>query len=238
MLVLPVLLIPLLFTLLIPRSAEAYKAASVPQSTDVPAEAPPAGCTAGEFPKAMPRDDEEAAERLALLAPLFPNGMYWNHMNAGAQRTLFDVTDTPCVHDAHGEAYCNGYSGLTSAFFPTSGDNIQCLAYASLLGDFVFGQDAEISEHSDPARIRVGDHIRLLYADHSVVVTAIEGETLSVTEVNRSWDDCLIEWNRTIELYTLYEEPIRVLTRWPAEEEAVQAAYSAIGMQAVVLHTP
>ena len=95
---------------------------------------------------------------------------------------------------------------------------IQCFGYASLLSDLLFGVDAPISEHRDIERIRVGDHIRFLNAEHSVIVTEIGRDEndmvyVCVTECNADYENCRISWGRRITKAELTN--MCVYTRYP-----------------------
>lgn len=87
------------------------------------------------------------------------------------------------------------------AFFPQYGTEMQCLGYASLISDLLFGTDAPISMHHDFSKVRVGDHLRLYLWEHSMVVTEVgtdeSGEQyVYVTEVNADYENCQIQWGR------------------------------------------
>lgn len=104
--------------------------------------------------------------RLELLEDYFPNGMYWNHIGVDTSEMTADeiamcVTDTPCNHSVYGYGNCNIYNGLMDDFFPQYGDEMQCLGYASIISDLLFGYDAPITEFYDFDELRIGDHIRM-----------------------------------------------------------------------------
>lgn len=148
--------------------------------------------------------EEEAAEKLSNLSLYFEDGSYWNHIGTGktwSDETLFCITDMPCTHSYRSYTYCNVYNGALSAFFPQYGTEMQCLGYASLISDLVFGTDAPISMHHDFSKVRVGDHLRLYLWEHSMVVTEVgtdeNGEQyVYVTEVNADYENCQIQWGR------------------------------------------
>ena len=128
------------------------------------------------------------------------------------------VTDTPCAHRHNGYSYCNVYSGAMLDFFPSYTSLRQCLGYATLISDLVFGTDAPITEYSDFYDLRIGDHIRLFYYEHSMIVTDIdwETETITVTEVNADYENCQISWSRQFTRTQLQrmEGWIRYFTRY------------------------
>lgn len=145
--------------------------------------------------------EAEARETLASLSVYFEDGCYWNTAGVPADaQDAFSITDTPCDHSMDGYVFCNTYSGITETCFPEYGSgSTQCLGYASLLSDLVFGTEAPIRVHYDFDRLRVGDHIRLRSWEHSMVVTEIGTEAdgsryIQVTEVNEDYETCRISW--------------------------------------------
>lgn len=128
----------------------------------------------------------------------FPAGKYWNHMGYDlpyGEESPEIVTDTPCDHSLYGETYCNFYNGKTAGFFQNTTIN-ECLGFASYLSDSLFGTQAQITRCTDLSLLRAGDHIRLREYEHSMTVTSVSEEGITVAEVNRDYGDCLIEWGR------------------------------------------
>lgn len=163
-----------------------------------------------------------AAECLAALENYFENGRYWNHTDMDTNGMsefgiALSVTDTPCDHSAFGSTYCNVYCGATQDFFSYP-SLMQCLGFASLISDLVFGTDAPVTEFYDFDDLRIGDHIRLVSTTHSVIVTDIdrETETITVAEVNADYTSCRIAWGRQITKAQLFqaEDNIRYFTRY------------------------
>ena len=159
------------------------------------------------------KTEAEAREKLKSLALYFEDGLYWNCAGAPADADMFCVTGTPCAHSAEGYASCNIYSGKTDACFPEYSDGTQCLGYAALISDLLFGTDAPVTEFYDFDSLRIGDHIRLVENEHSMIVTDIDWstDTITVTEVNADYENCRISWGRTItrdELYSMEGEAI------------------------------
>ncbi len=163
---------------------------------------------------------EETAEKtFDKLKSQFPEGMYWNHMYediAYGEETPYSVTDTPCNHYDYGELYCNFYNGKTEELFPDS-TLCQCLGFASLLSDQVFGEDAPLHIFYDLSMLRVGDHIRLSEWEHSLTVTAISDEGITIGEVNQDYEHCMITWSRELSWYELegLEWDSEYITRYP-----------------------
>lgn len=149
--------------------------------------------------------EQRVREQLALLEDYFPDGMYWNHVGVDTSKMTDEeialcVTNVPCDHSAYGYGSCNIYNGLTDDFFPQYGDEMQCLGYASLISDLLFGCDTPITEFYDFDKLRIGDHIRMGWYEHSMIVTDIDRdtETITVTEVNADYESCEISWGRQI----------------------------------------
>lgn len=163
------------------------------------------------------RTEAEAEIKIEEIKNWFPDGKYWNHMGFKEAQGSFFVTEIPCVHEALGYDYCNEYNGITAMFFPEYAYNIQCLAYASLVSDCIFGTEAPIYEIKGFENIRVGDHIRFVYEEHSAIVAEVGDDWLSLTEVNANYEDCLIEWDRVLteEGYNDYgADGIMILSRY------------------------
>ncbi len=168
---------------------------------------------------------EEAAAKLQALQLVYLDGMYWNNPDGSV---VFDpatnnmdalVTDTPCTHktaqtDLTTCAFHAGIGTVPLAY----GEAPQCMGYASMLSDLIFGAGAPIRVHSSFGRVRVGDVIRLVSQSHSVVVTGIQDDGFVVTECNRDFKTCKIEWGRVLTWEELLDEDYIVITRYPDAE--------------------
>lgn len=139
--------------------------------------------------------EEEAAATLESLRDTFPEGAYWNHVGV-EDWDEFTVTDSPCQHDLYWDAYCNTYTGGIQELFPQFEPMEQCLGFAALLSDLVFGEDAPVSTFADYTQLRVGDNIRLELTEHSMVVLTVDGEGITVVECNSDYEHCRISWDR------------------------------------------
>ena len=139
--------------------------------------------------------EEEAAATLESLRDTFPEGAYWNHVGV-EDWDEFTVTDSPCQHDLYWDAYCNTYTGGIQELFPQFEPMEQCLGFAALLSDLVFGEDAPVSAFTDYTQLRVGDNIRLELTEHSMVVLTVDGEGITVVECNSDYEHCRISWDR------------------------------------------
>lgn len=162
---------------------------------------------------------EYLKEKFADLQKRLPEGKYWNHMFNDqipyGQDAPDCVTDTPCEHSQYGELYCNFYSGSTSLVF--SGSSNQCLGFASYLSDQAFGRNAPIHLFYDYKLLRTGDHIRFDEYEHSLTVTEITEDHITVAEVNQNYENCLISWSRQISKDELveYAWDLEFISRYP-----------------------
>ena len=147
------------------------------------------------YEEPQPITEEEAAATLESLRDAFPEGAYWNHVGV-EDWDEFTVTDSPCQHDLYWDAYCNTYTGGIQELFPQFEPMEQCLGFAALLSDLVFGEDAPVSAFTDYTQLRVGDHIRLELTEHSMVVLTVDGEGITVVECNSDYEHCRISWDR------------------------------------------
>lgn len=163
----------------------------------------------------QPITEEEAAATLESLRDTFPEGAYWNHVGV-EDWDEFTVTDSPCQHDLYWDAYCNTYTGGIQELFPQFEPMEQCLGFAALLSDLVFGEDAPVSTFTDYTQLRVGDHIRLELTEHSMTVLTVAEEGITVVECNRDYEHCLISWDRFLswEELAAYSYEMECITRY------------------------
>ncbi len=77
------------------------------------------------------------------------------------------------------------------------------MGFASYLSDSLFGAAAGVHVFSDYTQLRLGDHIRLREYEHSMTVVEKTEEFITVAEVNRSYEDCLISWSRRLTVQEL-----------------------------------
>jgi len=183
--------------------------------------------TVPEFSSAGAVTEEEAAARLQELSAYFQHGFYWNCIGTGQRQSkdnLFLITETPCHHPSQGYSYCNIYTGTLCNAYPEYSTAMQCFGYVNLLSDLVFGTEAPVSSHGSFDRIRVGDHVRLVLWDHSMLVTKVckdeNGETyFYATDVNADYDSCRIQWGRKFTKQELRRlgDYVLVQTRYPTE---------------------
>ncbi len=161
------------------------------------------------------------SEKLSLLKQFFPAGSYWNSHdvadedeNESKYQAAMHISTTPCSNfGSYSDYWCNAYNGITKNMFSYEGDNIQCLGFASMISDFLWGEETPIYISYDWDDIEVGDHIRFISAEHSVTVIAKTETSVYVVECNRDYEDCMIEWNREITKSYLLSQSWEVLKR-------------------------
>lgn len=167
------------------------------------------------YEEPQPLTEEEVSATLESLRDTFPDGSYWNHMGL-EEWDEFTVTDSPCQHGLYWDAYCNSYTGGIQELFPQFEPMEQCLGFAALLSDLVFGEDAPVSTFTDYTQLRVGDHIRLELTEHSMTVLTVVEEGITVVECNRDYEHCLISWDRFLswEELAAYSYEMECITRY------------------------
>ena len=151
-------------------------------------------------------------EKIIELQKVFPNDMYWNHMNGeptnpGETNNVYSVTDVPCNHYLNGEFYCNAYYGKSDEVYPYPSTSVQCRGFASLLSDTIFGEDAPVYVFEDYNKLRIGDQARIDGDYHSVFIIDKTDEYVIVAECNEDLESCKISWGRKI----LKEDLVRLV---------------------------
>ena len=142
-------------------------------------------------------EDFTLEEKLELLREIFPQGMYWNRYGYdGEGPNYLNISYSSCWHDG-GYSACNQYWGNTAYYFPYA-NNIQCLGFASMISDFLFGQDSGFEVFYDWESLDVGDHIRLVSNTHSMIVIEKTDSYIKVVECNSDYNTCFINWDRQI----------------------------------------
>lgn len=145
----------------------------------------------------------EFNKKIIELQVIFPNNMYWNHMNGKPSNpyennNIYSVTDIPCNHNEYGERYCNAYYGKSDDVYPYEATSVQCRGFASLLSDLVFGEDAPVRVFEDYDELRIGDQARIDGDYHSVFIIDKTDEYVIVAECNEDLKSCKISWGRKI----------------------------------------
>ncbi|MGI6254342.1 MAG: hypothetical protein ACOYJZ_01790 [Acutalibacter sp.] len=202
---------------LAPQEGTSYleDSAGAPSNDDPEAAAVPAAAALTQEEETGSITPEQALEALNDLRDTFPEGMYWNHVGV-EDWDEFTVTNSPCDHDIYWDTYCNGYSGGIQDLFPQFVPMEQCLGFAALLSDLVFGEDAPVSTFTDYTQVRSGDHIRLELSEHSMTVLTVEEDGITVVECNSDYQHCRISWDRFLSWDDLsaYAYEIECITRY------------------------
>ena len=139
-------------------------------------------------------------EIIIELQKQYPNGAYWNHMgyDSSTQDNYKIVTNTPCNHSINGEKYCNSYTGKADDGYPYHDKSIECLGFANLLSDMVFGKDAGVRTYYDYDEIKIGDLARINNNMHTVFIIDKTDDYIVVAECNADYKTCRINWGRKI----------------------------------------
>ena len=134
------------------------------------------------------------------LQKKYPNGEYWNHMgySSSTQDNYKIVTNIPCNHSVNGERYCNSYTGKADDGYPYHDKSIECLGFANLLSDMVFGKDADVRTYYDYDEIKIGDLARINNNMHTVFIIDKTDDYIVVAECNADYRTCRINWGRKI----------------------------------------
>ncbi len=139
---------------------------------------------------------EDFNKKIIELQKEFPSGTYWNH--AGSMQDGNSVTNTPCNHSKDGELYCNSYHGNSDNAYDKKMTSVQCLGFASMLSDKVFGTDAEATRFENYDDIRIGDQARINNNSHTVFIIDKTDDYVVVAECNADYKTCIINWGRKI----------------------------------------
>ena len=158
---------------------------------------------------------------LEALKQLFPDGSYWNSRETDSVNEVDEkclmISDTACNHDRDWDKYCNSYESRLADFFPFGKSNMQCLGFVNMLSDILYGKDAEVTEFNDYDSLCVGDTVRLVYYDHSVLIVEKTDEYVKVVECNSNLKNDKIVWGRQLTRYTLRKGAARFFRRTPVE---------------------
>ena len=131
---------------------------------------------------------DDTIKTLQNLIVKFPHGKYWNH-KPGTANNPDSVTSSPCTHhwncDWYGNCGCNSFNNA-----------IQCMGFAEKVSYDITGVNPNYYEESytlDVAKLRVGDIIRYNGDSHSVCVTGVNGNQVSIVHANYP-SNCIIRW--------------------------------------------
>ena len=132
---------------------------------------------------------------LESLQKKYPHGKYWNGGNANS------YTSTPCTH--HGSCPYSGACGCNTF----KGHAIQCMGFAYQLAYLIYGGDPYVDwtvnrNVSALNSLKAGDVVRYKNDEHSIFVTAVNGDTVTYADCN-SDGHCKIRWGQTTSRSTL-----------------------------------
>ena len=152
-----------------------------------------------------------------LLRQKFPDGKYWNRMNDLENEDqittdYYNVTDIPCDHEEYWEDYCNEYNGKSSSGYLIEDTSTQCMGFASLLSDLIFGENAPVLTYGNYDGIRIGDQARIYDGSHTVFILEKNDEYIRVVECNGDYETCMIKWD--VIYYRWELDDAWYLTRW------------------------
>lgn len=131
---------------------------------------------------------DDTMKVLQTLIAKFPHGKYWNHP-AGSANDPDSVTSNPCTH--HWYCSWDGSCGCNSFNYA-----IQCMGFAEKVSYDITGVYPDYYEESytlDVTKLRVGDIIRYNGNSHSVCVTGVNGNQVSIVHANYP-GSCMISW--------------------------------------------
>lgn len=156
-------------------------------------------------------------EKLTYLKSVYEEGKYFNSSGVNVvglsqEWSVSVTTDIPCNHSENGYRYCQTYLGLTSQMFDGK-TNIQCLAFASVISDFLFGKETPIVKLSSFEQLKAGDHIRLVKSQHSLIVLEVKEDSVTALECNSDYESCKIAWGRTVTKADIEKEEHMYLSR-------------------------
>lgn len=141
--------------------------------------------------------ETEFAQKIAQLKQEYPDGMYWSKTNGTDENGISKAGPNPCTSHWASNGTCGEYKGV----------GWQCFGFANVLAMKVFGTYA--TKFSDGSYrgagweyyrtvdvYRAGDYVRLAtpYGHHSVFITKVEGDTISIADSN-SVGLCQIDWD-------------------------------------------
>lgn len=137
----------------------------------------------------MEYNEEYILQKMEELKKIYKQGMYWN--NGG-------VTTTPCNHEKNKYIECNVYIGVINNVFTYEVSGRQCLGFASMCSDYIFGINAPTNVFHDYESLAIGDFVRTDNDYHSALVLSKNDEYITIVECNGDYNSCVIWWGRKI----------------------------------------
>jgi len=133
------------------------------------------------------------------LRVMYPDGKFWNHMDVGEESAeSAGYTEIPCNHNENYNDYCNAYIGKSNDAYPYAVAGRQSVGFASMISDYIFGEEADAYSFTEFENVRVGDQARIDSDTHTVFIIEKTDEYIIVAEVNAD-GTCEINWDRKIE---------------------------------------
>ena len=170
-------------------------------------------CLTAEMVFAAPLTENEFAVKMERLRNEYPDGMFWTKTNGTDSEGISKAGPNRCTNHY-------AYNGTCGEF---AGWGWQCFGFANVLAYKTFGSYATRSSdgynlgsgwiyNSSVSNYCAGDYIRLYGTNdgHSVFVTKVEGNTITIADCNRS-DLCQIDWDMTYDKSYLDRNAVYVL---------------------------
>ena len=141
--------------------------------------------------------DSLSQGKIEELMRKFPDGKYWDHLCEDPNTTRSEsyqnsVTDHKCSHKEQTGYYdCNHFDGAG-----------QCYGFARKMAyEYYKVYFSRQPKSYDLSKLKAGDIVRYHpgSADHSIWVTAVNGNDVTYAECNYS-GPCMISWNKTTTL--------------------------------------
>lgn len=166
----------------------------------------------------------------------FPTGTYWNSGNEDT------YTRKACTHTSKVDfSTCTGFEvdeilnkGYKIPVNPpdyngdAGNEYYQCFGFAFKLQSDLFDTRSflklyysdlkKISSTKDKYEPRVGDHIRINNASHSIFVTAVNSTTITYADCNSGNNGCKIEWGKTMKISDLQKQSAHLYVFRPMME--------------------
>lgn len=134
-------------------------------------------------------DEAYIIQKIEELKTIYPEGKYWNRGG---------VTDIPCTHSVNDCINCNVYKSVINSAFPYVVQGGQCVGFASICSDYIFGLNAPTKVFNDYESLEIGDFIRTAKERHSALVIDKCDEYITVVECNADYQTCKITWGRQL----------------------------------------
>lgn len=157
------------------------------------------------FPHMKLSESAPTSLPLSALQAKFPSGKYWNHMGM-TKNNQNSYTNSACTSHSS-TATCNAFAPPGSSAL-----SYQCMGFAEKCGfdSTLFNPRADANgwststSSSSLSTLKAGDIVRYTTStQHSIFVTAVNGDTVTYGDCNGTGVNCLIRWGATISKTTL-----------------------------------